>query len=194
MRRTTALVALLLFALAVGIAGPAVGQVAPAGSPEVVEGTVVMIVEDDFLNGRAAKHYFLDQAGPGGRHDLKLTPMQARALQPGMKVRVTGRLNGRVLTADTADAGVVVLEAAAAATPPTVRKVLVLLVDITDGNNVTHAIDATCDNTNETAAAMTFGFNTTAVNVDGCYQASSYGQLGIGGATYPGRDVDVQRV
>src|SRR5262245_54558398 len=194
MRRMTARVALLEFALAVGIAGPAVGQIAPAGSPEVVEGTVVMIVEDDFLHDRAAKHYFLDVSGPGGRHDLKLTPKQARVLQPGMKVRVTGRLNGRVLTADPADAGVVVLEAAAAATPPAARKVLVLLVDITDSGNVTHSIDATCDGTSDAAAAMTFGFGTTAANVDGCYQDSSYGQLGIGGATYPGRDVDVQRV
>src|SRR5215468_230649 len=189
MRRMTAFVMLLVFALAVGIASPMAAQVA-AGSPEVVEGTVVMIVEDDFLHGRAAKHYFLDQAGPGGRHDLNITPKQARALQPGMKVRITGRLAGRVLTPDTADASVVVLEAAAAATPPAARKVLVLLVDIKDASDVTHAIDATCDNTDETAAAITFGFNTTSVNVNGCYQESSYGQLGIGGATYPGRDVD----
>jgi len=168
-----------------------VTQVA-AGSPEVVEGTVVMIVEDDFLHGRAAKHYFLDHSG--GRNDLYVTPKQAQALQPGMKVRVTGRLAGRVLTADTADAGVVVLQGAAAATPPAVRKVLVLLVDIKDSVDVTHTIDATCDGTSDTAAAMTFGFGTTAANVDGCYQDSSYGKLGIGGASYPGRDVDVQRV
>jgi hypothetical protein len=196
MRRMTALrvVAPLVLALAVGVAWPAAGQVAPAGSPEVVEGTVVMVVEDDFLHGRAVKHYFLDRGGPGGRHDLKVTPKQARALQPGMKVRVTGRLAGRVLTAETADAGVVVLEAAAAATPPAVRKVLVLLVNIKDPSNVTHAINATCDGTDETAAAITFGFGSTAAHVDGCYQDSSYGQLGIGGASYPGQDVDVQRV
>jgi hypothetical protein len=43
-------------------------------------------------------------------------------------------------------------------------------------------------------AAGTFGFNTTAANVDGCYQDSSFGLLGVGGASYPGTDVDVQRV
>ena len=78
--------------------------------------------------------------------------------------------------------------------PLAARKVLVLLVDITDASNVTHAVSATCDGSNATAAAITFGFNTTAANVDDCYQDSSFGHLGLGGALYPGTSLDVQRV
>jgi hypothetical protein len=111
-----------------------------------------------------------------------------------MKLRVTGSLAANVLSADPVDAGVVVLEAPAATAPAAARKVLVLLDDIVDSDDVTHAISSTCDDSNETAAAITFGFNTTAASVDGCYQDSSFGQLGMGGASYPGKDVDVQRV
>ena len=195
-RRLRALVpvAILVFAGAGTMAPPAAGQVTPLGSPVVVEGTVAMIVEDDFANGRATKHYFLDQSGPHGRYELRLTPHQATTVQPGMQVRVTGSLAGRVLHADVADHAVVVLEAPAAAAPLAARKVLVLLVDITDANLVTHSVSATCDGSVDAAAAATFGFNTTAASVDGCYQDSSFGQLGVGGASYPGKDVDVQRV
>jgi hypothetical protein len=198
MRRLTATlpVAVLLFAVSATGARPAAGQTTSVGSPAVVEGSVAMVVEDHFASGRAIKHYFLEHSGPYGRHDLKLTPHQARTVQPGMRVRVTGSLAGRVLTSDAADHAVVVLEApaAAAATPLAVRKVLVLLVNITDPNLVTHSVSATCDGSSDTAAASTFGFATTAASVDGCYQDSSFGQLGVGGASYPGTDLDVQRV
>ena len=130
MRRTTRFlpVAALVFAVAATMARPVAGHTASAGSPAVVEGTVAMIVEDDFLSGRATTRYFLDESGPHGRHDLKLTPHQARTVQPGMRVRVVGSLAGRVLTADAAAHAVVVLEAPAAAAPLAARKVLVLLV------------------------------------------------------------------
>ena len=198
-RRLTAFVPVAVLALMVAatMARPAAGQTTSVGSPVVVEGTVAMVVEDDFLNGRAIKHYFLDQSGPNGRHDLKLTSKQAKTLHPGMRVRVMGSLSGRVLTSDAADYAVVVLEAPAITTadaPLAARKVLVLLVDITDANFVTHSISATCDGSSDTAAASTFGFNTTAASVDGCYQDSSFGQLGVGGTSYPGTDLDVQRV
>lgn len=199
MRRLTALVpvAVLVFMVAAAMGRPAAGQTTSVGSPVVVEGTVGMVVEDDFVNGRATKHYFLDQPGPQGRHDLKLTPHQAKSVHPGMRVRVMGSLAGHVLTADAADHAVVVLEASAitaAAAPLAARKVLVLLVNITDANLVTHSVSATCDGSSDAAAASTFGFNTTAASVDGCYQDSSFGQLGVGGASYPGTDLDVQRV
>ena len=202
MRRLTAFVpvAVLVFIVAATMARPAAGQTTSVGSPVVVEGTVAMVVEDDFVNGRAIKHYFLDQPGPNGRHDLKLTSHQAKTVHPGMRVRITGSLAGRVLTSDAADHAVVVLgapainAATAAAAPVAVRKVLVLLVDITDAALVTHSVSATCDGSTDKAAASTFGFNTIAASVDGCYQDSSFGQLGVGGASYPGTDLDVQRV
>lgn len=202
MRRLMAFVpvGVLVFVVAATMARPAAGQTIPVGSPAVVEGTVAMVVEDDFVNGRAIKHYFLDQPGPHGRHDLTLTPHQAKTVHPGMRVRITGSLAGRVLTSDAADHAVVVLEApaitapTAAAAPLAVRRVLVLLVNITDANLVTHSISTVCDGSSDTAAASTFGFNTAAASVDGCYQDSSFGQLGVGGATYPGTDLDVQRV
>ena len=200
MRRLTAFVpaAVLVFMVAATMGRPAAGQTTSVGSPVVLEGTVAMVVEDDFVNGRATKHYFLDQSGPQGRHDLKLTPHQAETVHPGMRVRITGSLAGRVLTSDAADHAVVILEApavhAATAAPPAALKVLVLLVNITDADLVTHSISATCDGSSDAVAASTFGFNTTAASVDGCYQDSSFGQLGLGGASYPGTDLDVQRV
>ena len=196
MRWTT--VVMWIAALVLTVTTPTVrlaaGQTIPAGSPAVIEGTVSVVVEDDFAKGRATKRYFLDQPGPHGRNELKLTSHQAKSIQPGMKVRVTGSLAASVLSADPVDAGVVVLEAPAATAPAAARKVLVLLVDIVDSKKVTHGISSTCDDSSETAAAIAFGFNTTAASVDGCYQDSSFGQLGMGGASYPGTDVDVQRV
>jgi len=103
----------LLFGVACAIDRPAAGQTTPLGSPVVVEGTVAMSIEDDFQSGRATRHYFLDQPASGTRYDLRLTPPQANIVQPGMRVRVTGRLDGGILTADQADNSVVVLD-----TPP----------------------------------------------------------------------------
>jgi len=103
-------VAAIVFAAAVGLARPTAGQPAPAGSPLTIEGAVVMSVEDDFQTGRATRRYFLNHSG---RHfDLVLTPGQAAGLQPGMTVRITGWLAGRVLTADPSDESVVVLHPA----------------------------------------------------------------------------------
>lgn len=95
-------IALLVFAAAAAMARPAAAQTTSVGSPVVVEGTVAMVVEDDFVNGRAIKHYFLEHSGPNGRHDLRLTPHQAKTVHPGMRVRVMGSLAGRVLTSDAA--------------------------------------------------------------------------------------------
>jgi len=190
----------LVFMVAATMARSAAGQTISVGSPVAVEGTVGMIHADYFENGRSTNHYFLDHSGLQGRHHLKLTPQQAKTVQPGMRVRVRGNLAGRVLTLDTLDHAVVVLEAPAmnvatvAAAPLAARKVLVLLVNITDANAVTHSVSAICDGTTDAAAASTFGFNSTAASVDGCYQDSSFGKLGVGGASYPGTDLDVQRV
>ena len=107
----------LVFAVACAIDRPAAGQTTPLGSPVVVEGAVAMSIEDDFHSGRATRHYFLDQSGPGTRYELRLTPRQANNVQPGMRVRVIGRLDGGILTADQADHSVVVLDTPAVVPP-----------------------------------------------------------------------------
>ncbi len=102
-------VAAIVFAAA-GLARPTASQPMPAGSPVTMDGTIVMSVEDDFQKGRATRRYFLNHSG---RHfDLVLTPRQAAGLQPGMTVRITGRLAGKVLTTDPSDESVLVLRPA----------------------------------------------------------------------------------
>jgi hypothetical protein len=103
-------VAAIVLAVALATQGPASDEPASLGSPVLVEGTVAMSVEDDFQSGRAVRHYFLDQSGPGKRYDLRLTPRQAGAMQPGMRVRIIGRLAGTILTADQADDSVMILD------------------------------------------------------------------------------------
>src|SRR5436190_229415 len=85
----------------------------------------------------------------------------------------------------------VVIDGPLATAPVSARKILVLLVDIVDANNVKHAISANCDGSIDKGAEIAFGYNTTAASVDGCYQDSSYAKMGWGGASYPGTDVDV---
>ena len=132
MRPLSAFLPVAVVALAVVgfMARSAAGQTTLVGSPAVVEGTVAMLVEDDFANGRATRRYYLDQSGLHGRYELKLTAHQATIVEPGMQVRVTGSMAGRVLSADPAEHAVVVLEAPVASGPLAARKVLVLLVDI----------------------------------------------------------------
>jgi hypothetical protein len=93
-------------AVSAAVAGPAPGQALP-GRAVQVEGTIAMLIEDDFRSGRATRRYFLDiQSSPVGRYDLKLTSRQADSVQPGMRVRVVGTLANGVLTADQADESV----------------------------------------------------------------------------------------
>ena len=172
-----------------------IDQFAPTGAPVVVEGTVQMLVEDDFHSGRSTHHHFLEDAATGTRLKLKIKPQHAGRLEPGMKVRVSGNLAGDELTADDSAFGVTMLKnAVAMASPLGARKVLILLVDIVDAAGVKHSIAASCDGGTDRAAAETFGFNSAGANVDACYQDSSFGRLGFGGTTYPGTELDVQRV
>jgi hypothetical protein len=196
-QRVYALVVLLLISMA--FSSPLMAATpAAAGEPVVIEGTLLLSVEDDFATGRTTTHYFLHQKGPSRRqdvrHSLTLIPEQAATVHPGMRVRITGRLSGNALTADHGVGALVVLEDTAASGPVEARKVLVLLVDITDAANVTHAVSATCDDSTATVAGLLFGANTTAANANGCYQDSSFDTLGLGGALYPGTAFDVQRV
>ena len=112
----------VMLGCAVAVAGPALGQAALPGKTVVVEGTIAMLIEDDFKSGRATRRYFLDtQSSPDGRYDLKLTSRQADSVQPGMKVRVVGRLANGVLTVDQADESVLVLDAPASGAPSKAR-------------------------------------------------------------------------
>ena len=171
-------------------------QLSTGGIPVVMDGTVMMLVEDDFAHGRATTHHFLDESRTGIRYSLKLKPEHIGRVEPGMKIRVSGTLSGNELTADDSAFGVTFLKSAAAiaTVPAGAQKVLILLVDIVDNSGVKHPISASCDGTTDQSAAESFGFNSTVANVDACYQQSSYGQLGFGGAHYPGTDADVQRV
>jgi subtilase family serine protease len=191
-RWLSALVIMAVFGLVIAVAETAGGQAA-AGYPVVTDGTIVLVHEDYFLSGRAVNRHYLDQAD--GRHELHLTAEQAKKVKSGMKVRVHGKRDGDVITADEAEGSLMLLEPPIAETTPQgYRKVLVLLVDIVDSNNVKHAVNSICDGSTDRAAAEAFGFNTTGASVDACYQDSSFGQLGVGGKSYPGTDVDVLRV
>ena len=184
-------------ALAVAITLPGIRLASAQSAVAVLEGTALMVVEDDFARGKATKRYFLEQPATKARKELKLSPRQAEAFQPGSKVRAKGKLTGDTLEVEEAADGLVVVDGSAtveAAAPVTARKALILLVDITDAANVKHVVSANCDGSTDLAATATFGFNTTAPSVDGCYQDSSFGSLGVGGAAYPGTDLDVQRV
>jgi len=112
MRGQVALVPLAVLACAVAV-GSTRAQSEVPGQAVVVEGTIAMAVEDDFRSGRATRRYLLQPSGSGAPYDLELTPRQANSVQPGMRVRVTGRLHGSVLTADQTDQSVVILDAPA---------------------------------------------------------------------------------
>src|SRR5262245_45180578 len=115
MRRALIIVAItaIVFAVAADLASLAASQPASSQPFVVIEGTIVMAIEDDFQKGRATRRYFLNQSGR--QLDLELMPRQAARLQPGMTVRITGQLVGNLLTADPSDESVVVLHPPAAA-------------------------------------------------------------------------------
>lgn len=123
MRGTAAFVPVMpaMFGVSAARARPAAGQAAVPGRTVLVEGTIAVSVEGEFPAGLATRHHFLDQSGPGGRYELRLTPGQADTVQPGMRVRITGRLAEGVLTADRASHSVVVLDTPAVGGPGTGR-------------------------------------------------------------------------
>ena len=172
---------------------PAAGA-AGKGQRVVYEGTVAVAVEDDFARGRATRRYFLDEQNLGQRFELRVSEAQGKALRTGARIRVRGVAAGGALSADTGTESVTVLAEPLAATPITARKAVVLLVDIKDSSGVVHAIHADCDGGVAKSADIMFGSQTGGRNVDGCYQDSSYGALGFGGASYPGGTLDVTRV
>jgi hypothetical protein len=188
-RRSAAVVLLLTLALHLPAAGAA-----DRGQRVVYEGTVAVAVEDDFAHGRATKRYFLDEQNLGQRIELKLSDAQGKALKTGQKIRVRGVAAGGALSADTTTESVTVLAEPQAAAPVTARKAVVLLVDIKDSSGVVHTVSPNCDDSIAKSADIMFGSQTGGANLDGCYQDSSFGALGFGGAVFPGGTLDVTRV
>jgi hypothetical protein len=163
--------------------------------PVVYEGTTAIQIADDFEHGRASTHYFLREQHSQRLFELKLSADQARLMRPGQQLRIRGRLNGKVLAADLDDSAVVVISAPTAfAAPLTSRRVISLLVDITDGSGVTHTVGSTCDGPDQLLSDHMFGSRSGRLNVDGCFRDGSYGSLGFGGSSYPGNAIDVVRV
>lgn len=183
--------AILLIGLA-SSAGAAQGRT--PGKPVVFAGTLEVTIEDYFDQGRSIDRFFLHEANLEQRFELRLRKKQQQDLKHGAVVRVRGRLEGNVLTADADDAAVETLAEAAAAAPVTARRVIVILVNIRDSANVLHAVNAICDDASATAAKIVYGYNATGVNVEGVYEDSSFGKMGWGGSAYPGTPSDVVRV
>jgi hypothetical protein len=159
-------------------------------------------IVDDFEHGRSHIQYVLRERGSNERLELKLSPQQAERIRPGQELRVRGRRSGplaadsdEVLAVDSdADAVTVLTEPAALAPPATARRVLSLIVDITDGSGTRHTVDSMCDGTDQVLADEIFGSQTGRPNVDGCFGDSSYSAFGVGGQSYPGTAMDVVRV
>ena len=169
-------------------------RAADQGQRVVYEGTVAVAVEDDFARGRATRRYFLDEQNLGQRFELKVNESQGKSLKTGARIRVRGVSAGGALSADTQAGGVTLLAEPLAAAPVAARKAVVVLVDIKDSSGTIHSVSTDCDGAAVKSAGIMFGTQTTGANVDGCYQDSSYGALGFGGATYPGSALDVTRV
>jgi Gametolysin peptidase M11 len=196
--------ALLRVLLFVGLSSVAVAaSAAEPGSLVTLEGAALMQVVDDFEHGRSDIRYFLLERRSNERLELKLSPEQAKRIRPGQELRVRGRRSGKVLAADSdkvlavdpdADAVSVLAEPAALAPPATARRVISVIVDITDGSGTRHTVDGMCDGADQRLADEMFGSQTGRLNVDGCFGDSSYGALGFGGQSYPGTAMDVVRV
>jgi hypothetical protein len=165
-----------------------------SGQQVVYEGTVLVAVEDDFERGRATRRYFIDEQNLGRRFELKVNKAQGDKLRTGARIRVRGNAAGNALSADPAADAVTVLAEPVAAAPLTARKAVVLLVDIRDSTGVVQPVNANCDGSTAKSADIMFGSQSTSPNVDGCYNDSSFGALGFGGAVYPGGTPDVVRV
>src|SRR5262245_37413954 len=121
MRRVPIFVLVLAIVFA-GAARPtslAASQATSSPGPVVIEGTIVMAIEDDFQKGRATRRYFLKHSAQ--LLDLRLTTRQAAGLEPNMTVRIIGQLVGNVLTADPSDESVVVLGTPGARPPAATR-------------------------------------------------------------------------
>jgi len=168
---------------------------AEPASPVTLEGTFVMQVADDFEHGRSRTLHLLRERRSNELVELQLSPQQAKQIRPGQQLRVSGRRSGKVLAADSGVDSVAVLTEAASLAPANgIRRVINIIIDITDGTGVTHAINGECDGTEKILAGEMFGVRGYSRYVDGCFRESSNELVAFGGASYPGTATDVVRV
>lgn len=188
--------ALLKGFLFVGLSSVTVAvPAADPASPVTLEGTVLILIEDDFEHGRSRTSYFLRERRSNERLELQLSPQQAKQIRPGQELRVRGGRSGKVLAADPgADAVTVLTELATLVPAKTTRRVINLIVDITDGGGITHTVHGACDDGWEQILVDDMFGSRGSRNIDGCFRESSNDLLGFGGASYPGTAMDVVRV
>jgi hypothetical protein len=163
-----------------------------------LEGDLQILLEEDARTHRSTMRYFLRATDAARSLEIKLMPAQTVGLQAGQRLRVQGKSSGASFSVETAPQAVQILSAAvkplAVPAPTSPRRVIILLMDITDGNGTLHAVSGSCDGTQQVAPDQLFGSQGAARNVDGCYSQISHGALKLGGRTYPGTAMDVVRV
>jgi hypothetical protein len=168
-------------------ASSAPNHASPPQGTTTLEGTVIVVVVDDLSHAKPGYRYLIKQPGRG---EIEFRPdaAQARNLKTGQRIRVTGHARGKVVD----DASVQILAQAASVSQPAaeIRRAIVIVVDITDGNGAQHAVAATCP---ATATDIMFG-TSAGRNVDGAFADASFNSLGFGGVNYPGSTSDVARV
>jgi hypothetical protein len=189
---------LLRVLLCVGVSSAALAVRAADPASTTFEGTVVVQVEDDFAHERSHTRYFLLERRSNERLELRLSPQQAKRIRFGQELRVRGKQDGKSLAADPdTDAVAVLTEQTLLVAPDlTARRVITLIVDITDASANRYTVSERCDESSEQLLAdIMFGSRQIGRrNVDGCYRDSSYGVLGFGGRSFPGTTTDVVRV
>ena len=170
---------------------------APGANRTTHEGRVIVGIEDDFKNKISRRVYFL-QKDRSPDILLLLSEKEGQHLRTGQRIRVTGSFNGKAIDARNASVETITTVSASAAqtlaSPTQIRKVAVILVDISDGTGTVRRVSANCDGTQDKAADFMFGSVSGVRNVEGCFADASFNNLGLGGQSYPGGVTDVYRV
>ena len=198
-----ALIFALLFSTSVCAVGSSAGDGdnprdgAPAANRTTHEGRVIVGIEDDFKNKISRRVYFL-QKDRSPDILLLLSEKEGQHLRTGQRIRVTGSFNGKAIDARNSSVETITTVSASAAqtlaSPTQIRKVAVILVDISDGTGTVRRVSANCDGTQDKAADFMFGSVSGMRNVEGCFADASFNNLGFGGQSYPGGVTDVYRV
>jgi hypothetical protein len=134
--------------------------------------------------------YFLLERRSNERLELRLSPQQAQRIRFGQEVRVRGKQDGKLLAVDPdADAVAVLTEQTSLVAPDlTARRVITLIVDITDGGANRYTVSDRCDERSEQLLAnipLTIAWTYTEIPMDSavCKNVRGADQL------YSSRDV-----
>jgi hypothetical protein len=117
------------------MASAARGQESESGSETVANGTLDVIIVENFDQRRSELVYFLRGDRSSRPYELKFKRQPAQQLRTGQRVTVRGRAEGRRLWVDTLSDGGTTRSGAADAEDmavPAVRRAVVLLVDLLD--------------------------------------------------------------